>query len=276
MNEIFTVSDYLVKNAETIGEELTKRVVAEAQSIDENLNIEPYIATKQRNQELISILGAALNKPKNIAEEELADWINEVRSDEIANFSSFSAHIATTVKSRTIFLEYLNEICLSLNITSESIVSINSQISYLFDVWMVNKMHVYEDHREQMIIEHQRAINDLSAPIVPIQHGVAVLPLVGSIDYIRVQHLLTYVLPTIPDMDIDFLIIDFSGILTIDEEIAQHIFTIHNVLELLGIHVLFTGIRPNLSMVIVQAGIDFSSFQTYGSVKQAIESINNK
>lgn len=276
MNEILTVSEYLVKNAETIGEELTKRVVAEAQNIDETINTEPYIATKKRNQELISILGAALNKPKNIAEEELVHWINEVRRDEIDNFSSFSAHITTTVKSRTIFLEYLNEICLSLNITSESLVSVNSQISYLFDVWMVNKMHVYEDHREQMIIEHQRAINDLSAPIVPIQHGVAVLPLVGSIDYIRVQHLLSYVLPTIPDMDIDFLIIDFSGILTIDEEIAQHVFTIHNVLELLGIHVLFTGIRPNLSMIIVKAGIDFSSFQTFGSVKQAIESINNK
>ncbi|MER2261190.1 MAG: STAS domain-containing protein [Psychrobacillus sp.] len=276
MSEILTVSEYLVNNAESIGEELTKRVVAEAQSLDETINTEPYIATKKRNQELISLLGAALNKPKNTAEEELVHWINEVRKDEIDNFSSFSAHITTTVKSRTIFLEYLNEICLSLHITSESLVSINSQISYLFDVWMVNKMHVYEDHREQMIIEHQRAINDLSAPIVPIQHGVAVLPLVGSIDYIRVQHLLSYVLPTIPDMDIDYLIIDFSGILTIDEEIAQHIFTIHNVLELLGIHVLFTGIRPNLSMIIVKAGIDFSSFQTFGSVKQAIESINDK
>lgn len=276
MDEIMTISEYLVNNAQTIGEELTKRVVEEAKSIDENIDVEQYIANKQRNQELITILGAALNKPKATAEQELASWINEVRKDEIANFSSFSTHIATTVKSRSIFLEYLNEICLSLHVSSEGIVNVNRQISYLFDVWMVNKMYVYEDYREQLILEHQRAINDLSAPIVPIQQGVAVLPLVGSIDYVRVEHLLTYVLPTIPDMDIDYLIIDFSGILTIDEEIAQHIFTIHNVLELLGIHVLFTGIRPNLSMVIVKAGIDFSSFLTFGSVKQAIESINKK
>lgn len=52
MNEILTVSEYLVKNAETIGEELTKRVVAEAQSMDENINIEPYITTKKEIKNL--------------------------------------------------------------------------------------------------------------------------------------------------------------------------------------------------------------------------------
>ena len=68
MDEILTVSEYLVNHAETIGEELTKRVVEEAQSLDENIDIKPYIANIKRNQELITILGAALNKPKEKAE----------------------------------------------------------------------------------------------------------------------------------------------------------------------------------------------------------------
>lgn len=273
MNEILTVSEYLVQNAETIGDELTERILAELNSIEKNIKLEPYLVNKNKNQQLIAILGDALTKPRALAEEQLVSWIKEVKEEGIADFYSFSAYIKPNVKSKSIFLEYINEVCLKLKISAENIVNINNQVSHLIDVWLVDKMYAYEGFKDQMMREHQKAINELSAPIVPIQSGVAVLPLVGAIDYIRVQHLLSYVLPTIPNMNIDVLIIDFSGILTIDEEIAQHIFAIHNVLQLLGIQVLFTGIRPNLSMVIVKAGIDFSSFQTFGSVKQAIESV---
>ena len=138
---------------------------------------------------------------------------------------------------------------------------------------MIETIFAYEAYRDGLMKERQKEINELSAPIVPIQQGFAVLPLIGVIDYPRVQHLLNNVLPAISLIDTEHLIIDFSGILTIDTEVAQHIFTIYNVLQLLGIHVMFTGIRPNLSMAVVQAGIDFTAFNTFGSVKQAIESI---
>ncbi len=138
---------------------------------------------------------------------------------------------------------------------------------------MTETIFAYEVFRDQQLKDRQKEINELSAPIVPIQKGIAVLPLIGAIDYTRVQHLLNNVLPGIPLINTEHLIIDFSGILTIDTEVAQHIYTIHSVLELLGIHVMFTGIRPNLSMAVVQAGIDFTTFNTFGSVKQAIESI---
>ncbi|PLR85681.1 hypothetical protein CVD23_08285 [Bacillus sp. V33-4] len=77
----------------------------------------------------------------------------------------------------------------------------------------------------------------------------------------------------ISELNIDYLIVDFSGILKIDAEIAEYLYQIENVLRLLGIHTIVTGLRPKLAQTVVIAGIDMSSIQTFATVKQALESI---
>jgi rsbT co-antagonist protein RsbR len=57
----------------------------------------------------------------------------------------------------------------------------------------------------------------------------------------------------------------------IDTAVANHIFKIHEVLRLLGVNAIATGIRPELAQTVVNGGIDFSSIKTYANVKQAIE-----
>lgn len=66
---------------------------------------------------------------------------------------------------------------------------------------------------------------------------------------------------------------DFYGILTIDSYVASELFKINDVLRLLGINMVFTGIRPDLATKSITAGIDFSSIKTYSSVLKAIEVI---
>lgn len=119
----------------------------------------------------------------------------------------------------------------------------------------------------------KRELAELSAPIVLVKERVAVLPLIGLIDDYKAQYIMEHVLRKIAEQQIDIVIADFSGVLTIDTEIAQHLHQIGQMLSLLGIKTLTTGLRPELAIVAVQSGIRMSDITSFTNVKQALESI---
>jgi rsbT co-antagonist protein RsbR len=76
---------------------------------------------------------------------------------------------------------------------------------------------VYRDitQRKETEIKLQKVlleVNNLSAPLVPILKGIAVLPLVGTIDSDRATHLLDHIPSKVNEQNVHCLIIDFSGI----------------------------------------------------------------
>ena len=270
MDSIQRVGQYLIHNAEGIVREMMDFAIKNAEYEVTEEMIEQSV---KLNVEFMSLLARSFEVSKEKAAKELIEWSKKNGEKQAELLARLSELIKPYPENRLMYIEKITEISINHGLSTEEVVKINNRISYLLDVSMTETIFAYEAFRDEQLKDRQKEINELSAPIVPIQQGIAVLPLIGVIDHPRVQHLLNNVLPNIPLIDTEHLIIDFSGILTIDAEVAQHIFTIHNVLELLGIHVMFTGIRPNLSMAVVQAGIDFTSFNTFGSVKQAIESI---
>ncbi|SDM40996.1 rsbT co-antagonist protein RsbR [Psychrobacillus sp. OK028] len=270
MEPILKVSNYLVDNAETIINEILDVAL---KNVTIKITPEELERAIQKNIQFLKLLSESLQESTDSAEEVLKEWSKQNGEEEAKVFDQFSSVMKPYAINRLLFLQKISKIAMDHGLSTEDVVYVNNRFCYLMDLSMIETIQSYESYRDKLMKDHQKEINELSAPIVPIQDGVAVLPLIGAIDYTRVQHLLNYVVPTIPSLKVDHLIIDFSGILAIDTEIAQHIFTIHNVLGLLGIHVLFSGIRPNLSMTVVKAGIDFTSFNTYGSVKQAIDSL---
>ena len=111
----------------------------------------------------------------------------------------------------------------------------------------------------------------LAAPIVPIKSGVAVVPLVGELNDIRANHIRSVVIPKISELNLDTVVIDFSGIYELDSYVAQHIFQIAEILELLGIEPIITGLRPKLVQTTVQLGIKIQNMKVYSNVKQYLD-----
>jgi len=141
----------------------------------------------------------------------------------------------------------------------------------LLDISISETVIVFEHVKDEMVKKAQQEVLKLSVPIVPIQDGIAVLPLIGSIDSERAEYILENVILKIIEMKVEYLIVDFSGILNIDAIAERYLFDIYSVLRLQGIEVVMTGIRPELAQTVVRNGIDFSSIKTYATVKQAIE-----
>ncbi len=273
MDQIVRVSDYLQENAES----LVDKIVEDALNhVTFEISPEQFEIARQQNAEFLRMMARSFPATDEEAGDELLKWAEQQGESNSQNMEEFSKSIEPFAQNRLVYSKHIAQVALDLEVGPVQIVRIMNRFNYLLDVAMVQSIKSFEKHQNEKLKERQKLINELSAPIVPVQEGVAILPLIGIVDYDRMTYILNYVIPKIPKMEIDHLIIDFSGILTIDTEIAQHIFTLHNVLQLLGIDLYFTGMRPNITMAIVQGNIDFSDFHTFGSVLQALAAIEKK
>lgn len=116
-------------------------------------------------------------------------------------------------------------------------------------------------------------VNELSATLVPILDGIAVLPLVGSIDEDRARQLLEIVPVKVKNQNVDCLIMDFLGIYTLDSIVTDYLFKINSVLSLLGVRSIITGLRPQLALVAIQLDTRLDSIPTMATVKDALHSL---
>ena len=80
--------------------------------------------------------------------------------------------------------------------------------------------------------EIRKEINELSATLVPVLNGIAILPLIGSIDEDRAKQLLDEVPFKVQEQDINCLIIDFTGIYTLNSVVIDYLFNINSVLSI--------------------------------------------
>ncbi len=133
--------------------------------------------------------------------------------------------------------------------------------------------------RKEVERQHQKMlkeINEISAPIVPVLEGIAVLPLVGSIDSDRARQLLDDLPSKAQQKNVHCLIIDLSGVYTFDELVIEYLFKVMDVLKLLGIRSILTGIRPDLAQAAIQLRTDLSSVKTMDTVKRALNDLGVK
>ena len=129
----------------------------------------------------------------------------------------------------------------------------------MLDISITETVIVFEQVKDEIIKKAQQEVLKLSVPVVPIQDKAAVLPLIGSIDSERAEYILENVILKILEMKVEYLIVDFSGILNIDTIAERYLFDIYSMLRLQGIEVMMTGIRPELAQTVVRNGFDFSS-----------------
>ncbi|WP_404408184.1 STAS domain-containing protein [Jeotgalibacillus malaysiensis] len=116
----------------------------------------------------------------------------------------------------------------------------------------------------------QKQIDNLSVPIVPITEGVAILPVIGSINEIRVGRIIELTLGRSQELELEHLIIDLSGIIEVDDLVIGSLLKIVNLLNLLGVHAILTGIRPETALQANQSQIDFTKFDVETNLERAL------
>ncbi|MCM3122941.1 MULTISPECIES: STAS domain-containing protein [unclassified Mesobacillus] len=270
MNPIERFSRYLIENAEKISKEITDYNL---KKLDIELPDELVYESIKTNTEFLGFLGETLNLSNETVAERFNQWYEQKQiKEKQAQYATqeLESIIKPYAETRLQLIEMLTKVSIGEGLSTEEIVFVNNRLSYLLDLSITETIIERERQTKTMNKKNEQTITELSSPIVPIEKGMAILPLIGEFDFERSDYIMTHVIPKISELRIKTLIIDFSGIATIDGEIAARIFNIHKVLKLIGIETMLTGIRADLAIDVINTGIDFSKLDTYGTVQQAI------
>ncbi|MFL8937181.1 PAS domain S-box protein [Rossellomorea oryzaecorticis] len=124
--------------------------------------------------------------------------------------------------------------------------------------------------REKKQMDMAAEINELSAVLVPLLDDIAVLPIVGTIDEEKARLLFDIIPAKVRKQDVNHVIIDVSGVYTLNQVVTDTLFKITRVLDLLGVRTIITGLRPEMVMSAANQNIDLTSIPTFATVKDAL------
>ncbi|MEI8166462.1 MAG: PAS domain-containing protein [Chloroflexales bacterium] len=124
--------------------------------------------------------------------------------------------------------------------------------------------------QEETIRIQEALLRELSAPILPIDRHILVMPLIGMINERRAQHILEMLLTRIAMDQAETVIIDITGIPMVDTYVANGLMHAAQAASLIGVQVVFTGIRPEVAQILVTLGIDLSRMVTLSTLERGI------
>ncbi|WP_458354311.1 STAS domain-containing protein [Peribacillus frigoritolerans] len=140
------------------------------------------------------------------------------------------------------------------------------------DVFLKSFFVSYSDYKDKLILAQQNLVENLSVPIIPVTSTTCVLPLIGTIDYSRIQIIEEKVLMEIGKLRIQTLILDLSGIIEIEVEMITDLMKILDGTAMMGCKAVVTGLRPEVVTKMIRSGIQLDNkAETKGTLQQALK-----
>lgn len=128
-----------------------------------------------------------------------------------------------------------------------------------------------ELHNKIAIIEEQaRQIRELSTPILEVWDKVLLVPLLGVLDATRADQLQSTLLQYVVARQAAYVIVDSTGIASVDEDVARRLIGIVDAVTLLGAKGAVVGIRRDVALSLVKAGVDIGRITTLPNVRAAL------
>lgn len=129
----------------------------------------------------------------------------------------------------------------------------------------------YIEQHLEAIHRQQAAIRELSSPVIRVFDRVLLLPLVGTIDSLRAQHVMESTLVRVGEEQAKVLLLDIAGVAVVDTQVADYLLKTTAAVRLLGAQSVVTGISPQVARTMVELGVDLSSLHTRNKLSDGLE-----
>ena len=133
---------------------------------------------------------------------------------------------------------------------------------YINDIFIAEREQVIERQREEMM--------ELSTPVVELWSKVLTLPLIGTMDSLRAQEVMENLLEAIVERQAEVVILDITGVRTVDTQVAQHLLRTAAAVRLMGATCIISGISPRIAQTMVQLGVDVGEVRTRSTIRSAL------
>jgi rsbT co-antagonist protein RsbR len=167
------------------------------------------------------------------------------------------------VLARSLFAEYQEDLDL-LNRALDVYEPAANRIAVTVGVSFV-------EERERVIGEQQEAMRELSTPVLQLRDRLLILPIIGNLDPSRARQLTEQLLGAIQENRARVVVIDITGVATIDRSVANHLVQTVEASRLMGASAILTGLSSEIAQTLVDLGVDLSMMKTVGDLQGGLE-----
>ena len=122
-----------------------------------------------------------------------------------------------------------------------------------FDLGVITDVMIAD--RERTILAQQEAIRELSTPTLQVRERLLILPIIGVLDTYRARQLTEGLLQAIRARRARVVVMDITGVATVDSKVANHLLQTVAASRLMGATVIVTGLSADVAQSLVTLGV---------------------
>ena len=124
---------------------------------------------------------------------------------------------------------------------------------------------------EELMRMQDNQIAELSTPLLPVGDHVLVMPIIGSIDQVRADRILTVLLDGVSTQRAQIVILDVSGIHRLHSLNAGVLVRAAQAVRLLGAELVISGITAEHARSLLELSVDLRDLRTVRELRAGIE-----
>jgi PAS domain S-box-containing protein len=125
--------------------------------------------------------------------------------------------------------------------------------------------------REALLTEIGRRAEEmlaLSAPMIPLGRRALVMPIIGTVDASRGEHILETLLRGVSERTV--AILDLTGAVALEPAGADALVRAARAARMLGVRVILTGLRADVARMMVELGLELENIPTRATLTRAL------
>jgi anti-anti-sigma regulatory factor/CHASE3 domain sensor protein len=206
---------------------------------------------------VVAPVGDAAGAAARIARGDLGARVDTRGAGEVAQLGDAFNTMAATLQSNQAELER----------NAEELRRANSELDEA-NVELGRAYLELETSKEQSILA-------LSTPVLEIDDRTLLLPLIGDVSRERAQQIKERLLAGVRDHRSRFVVLDVTGVPTLDTHTARVLVEIVEAARLLGASVVLTGLSGELAAALVNLGVDPSQLMTRADLRAGVSWATN-
>lgn len=144
-------------------------------------------------------------------------------------------------------------------------------IHHVEDVTENVRLREAEAEQQEVIRRQRGEILDLSTPVIQIWDRVVALPIIGTLDSTRADRLTERLLKRIAELHAEVVILEISGVPTVDTQVAHYLFKAVEAARLMGARSILSGVRPEVAQAMVHLGIEIGAVRSTNTLRDALQ-----
>lgn len=144
-------------------------------------------------------------------------------------------------------------------------------IGLAIDTYILQRERTIDQQQESIHELQRQTIRELSTPVLQVREGLLILPIIGVVDSQRAVQITESLLQAIRANRAKVVVIDITGVATVDSAVANHIVKAVEASRLMGARVIVSGLSAEVAQTVVTIGVDLTKINTVGDMQGGIE-----